>query len=130
EPAELREQLPRVIPPIAAGVVAVAGVGVVTTILAPELAPLVWLGLAATLALAALGGLLAGRGSGGDRVAARSELVRRMSALGAAAGELRGGGLADAALGRIAHAGERLARAERRTALASGVGTAAAFLGC
>ena len=130
EPAELREQLPRVIPPIAAGVVAVAGVGVVTTIVAPELAPLVWLGLAATLALAALGGLLAARGSGGERVAARSELVRRMSALGEAAGELRGGGLADAALGRIAHAGERLARAERRTALASGVGTAAAFLGC
>ncbi|MGN6273567.1 MAG: thiol reductant ABC exporter subunit CydC [Protaetiibacter sp.] len=130
EPAELREQLPRVIPPIAAGVVAVTGVGVVTTILAPELAPAVWSTLFATIALAAVGGLLAARGAGGDRVAARSELVRRVSALGEAAGELRGGGLADAALGSVDRAGQRLARAERRTALASGVGSALALAGC
>jgi ATP-binding cassette subfamily C protein CydCD len=130
EPAELREQLPRVIPPIAAGVVAVAGVGVVTTILAPELALIVWLTLFATVMLAAVGGLLAARGAGGDRVAARSELVRRVSALGDAAGELRGGGLADAALGSVERAGELLTRAERRTALASGVGSALALAGC
>jgi ATP-binding cassette subfamily C protein CydCD len=130
EPAELREQLPRVIPPIASGVVAVTGVGVVTTILAPELALVVWLSLFVTVALAGLGGLLAARGAGGARVAARSELVRRMSALGEAAAELRGGGLAPAALTGIERAGERLARAERRTALASGVGTALALAGC
>ncbi|HTN57364.1 MAG TPA: ATP-binding cassette domain-containing protein, partial [Protaetiibacter sp.] len=130
EPAELREQLPRVIPPIASGVVAVTGVGVVATILAPELALVVWLSLFVTVALAGLGGLLAARGAGGARVAARSELVRRMSALGEAAAELRGGGLAPAALSGIERAGERLAHAERRTALASGVGTALALAGC
>jgi ATP-binding cassette subfamily C protein CydCD len=119
-----------VIPPIASGVVAVTGVGVVTTILAPELALVVWLSLFVTVALAGLGGLLAARGAGGARVAARSELVRRMSALGEAAAELRGGGLAPAALTGIERAGERLARAERRTALASGVGTALALAGC
>jgi ATP-binding cassette subfamily C protein CydCD len=130
EPAELREQLPRVIPPIAAGVVSMVGVGVVTAILAPELAPVVWVTLIATVALAALGGLLAARGAGGARVTARSELVRRVSALGDAAAELRGGGLTDAALAQLDATGERLAHAERRTALASGVGSALALLGC
>jgi ATP-binding cassette subfamily C protein CydCD len=126
EPAELREQLPRVIPPVAAGVVSVLGVGIVTAILAPELALVVWVTLIATVALAALGGLFAARGAGGARVAARSELVRRVSALGDAAGELRGGGLTDAALAHVDATGGRLARAERRTALASGVGSAVA----
>jgi ATP-binding cassette subfamily C protein CydCD len=130
EPAELREQLPRVIPPIAAGAVAVVGVGVVTSILAPELAAVVWMVLLTTVTLAAAGGLLAARGAAGERVALRSELVRRVSALGAAAGELRGGGLTPAALAAVDRAGERLARAERRTALASGMGTALALLGC
>ncbi|MBN9139977.1 MAG: thiol reductant ABC exporter subunit CydC [Micrococcales bacterium] len=130
EPAELREQLPRVIPPIAAGVVAVAGVGLTTTILAPELAGVVWFVLLATVALAALGGLLAAGTADGGRVAARSALVRRMSALGAAADELRGGGLAPAALAAIDRVGDRLAAAERRAAMASGLGTAFALAGC
>ena len=130
EPAELREQLPRVIPPIAAGLVAVAGVGVVTIILAPELALLVWVALFATVALAAVGGLLAARGAGGERVALRSELVRRVSALGEAASELRGGGLGVSALAALDATGERLARAERRSALASGLGSAVAAFGC
>ena len=130
EPAELREQLPRVIPPIAAGVVAVGGVGLVTTIMAPALAGVVWLTLVATVALAAVGGLIAARGSAGERVALRARLVRRVSALGEAAAELRGGGLAPAALAAVDATGERLARAERRGALASGLGTALAFIGC
>lgn len=130
EPAELREQLPRVIPPIAAGIVAVSGVGVVTIIMAPELATVVWVTLLATVGLAAVGGLIAARGAGGERVALRAQLVRRVSALGEAAGELRGGGLAPAALAAVDTTGERLARAERRGALASGLGTALAFVGC
>jgi ATP-binding cassette subfamily C protein CydCD len=130
EPAELREQLPRVIPPIAAGLVAVTGVGVVTSILAPELAGVVWTTLLATVALAAVGGLVTARGTGSERVALRSELVRRVSALGEAAGELRGGGLSTAALAAVQQAGERLAHVERRAALASGVGTALALAGC
>jgi len=130
EPAELREQLPRVIPPIAAGVVAVTGAGVTTAILAPELAGIVWLGLLATVVLAAGGGLVTARGAGGARVAVRAELVRRISGLGAAAGELRGTGLAPAALAAVERTGERLAHAERRAARASGLGTALALAGC
>lgn len=80
--------------------------------------------------LAIAGGLLTARGADGERVRLRSELVRRVSALGQAADELRGTGLADAALTRIARLGERVARAERRSAFAAGLGTAAAILGC
>src|SRR5690606_27768088 len=77
EPAELREQLPRVIPPIASGVVAVTGVGVVPIVVAPELATVVWVALLATVGVAAVGGLIAARGAGGERVALRAQLVRR-----------------------------------------------------
>ncbi|PZQ88206.1 MAG: thiol reductant ABC exporter subunit CydC [Leifsonia xyli] len=130
EPAELREQLPRVIPPIAAGVVAVAGVGITTTILAPQLAGAVWVVLIGTTLLAAGGGLLAAGASAGARVSLRATLVRRIGALGQAADELRGGGLAPAALASIDRLGDELAAAERRTASASGLGTALALAGC
>ncbi len=130
EPAELREQLPRVIPPVASGAVAVAGVGVTTSLVAPELAGLVWVGLLATLALAVAGGLLAARTASGDRVAIRAALVRRVTALGQAADELRGGGLAPAALAGIERLGDDLATAERRTAAAAGLGSAIALAGC
>jgi len=130
EPAELRDQLPRVIPPAAAGVVAVLGVGVTTSILAPELAGVVWFVLLATLVLAAAGGLVAVRRAAGERVAARSDLVRRISALGEASDELRAGGVAPAAIARIDAAGDRLSKAERRTASAAGLGTALAMVGC
>ncbi len=130
EPAELREQLPRVVPPIAAGLVAVAGAGIAVTVLAPGLAAPVWLGLLATVVLAALGGLLATRRAAAERVARRSELVRRVAALGEAADELRGTGLGPAAVEAIDGLGEQLAREERRAASASGLGSALALAGC
>lgn len=130
EPAELREQLPRIIPPAAAGVVAVTGVGVTTSILAPELAGVVWTVLLATLALAAAGGLVAVRRAAGERVGARSDLVRRIAALGEASDELRAGGVAPAAVARIDAAAEVLSAAERRTAAAAGLGSAIAMTGC
>ena len=130
QPAELRDQLPRVIPPLAAGAVAVAGVGITTTILAPGLSGVTWLVLLGTVALAAIGGTLAVRRAARARVAARSALVRRVSALGAAAEELRGGGLVPAALAALDAAEARLAAADRRAALASGLGSALAVAGC
>ncbi|TXK19679.1 thiol reductant ABC exporter subunit CydC [Homoserinibacter sp. GY 40078] len=130
EPAELREHLPRIVPPLAAGVVAVAGVGVVTSLLAPELAGVVWAVLAVTVVLAAAGGLVAARGAGPERVALRSSLVRRIAALGEAADELRGGGLAPAAVAEVDALGRRLASAESRSAAAAGVGSAVAIVGC
>ncbi|QNO38353.1 thiol reductant ABC exporter subunit CydC [Protaetiibacter sp. SSC-01] len=130
EPAELRDQLPRVIPPIAAGVVAVAGVGVTTSIVAPELTGVVWTVLAVTVALAAGAGVLTARAAASARVAARAALVRRITGLAQAADELRGGGLAPAARASIDRLGDELAAAERRTAAAAGLGSAVALAGC
>ena len=130
EPADLREQLPRILPPAAAGIVSVLGVGVTTSILAPELAGVVWTVLVGTLVVATTVSLLTVYRAAEARVAARSELVRRISALGDAADELRAGGLAEPVVQRIDAAGQALSRAERGTAAASGVGTALALLGC
>ncbi|AYF97017.1 thiol reductant ABC exporter subunit CydC [Protaetiibacter intestinalis] len=130
EPAELREQLPRILPPLAAGTLAVAGVGVTTSLLAPELAPAVWAVLVATVLVAAGGAVLGARAAGRDRVASRAALVRRIAALGEAAEELRGTGLAPAATAAIERLDARAAAAERRTAAASGLGTALAVAGC
>lgn len=130
EPAELREQLPRVIPPAAAGIVAVSGVGVTTAIMAPELAGTVWTVLIVTLLLAAAGALLAVRRAAGQRVAARAELVRRIAALAEASDELRAGGVVPAAIARISASADRLTASERRTAAATGLGTAIAMAGC
>jgi len=130
EPAELREQLPRIIPPAAAGIVAVLGVGITTSILAPELAGVVWIVLVLVLLVATTVSLAAVRHASRVRVDARSELVRRIAALGEAADELRAGGIASAAVERIDASGDELSHAERRTALAAGLGTALAMLGC
>ncbi|WP_167051298.1 thiol reductant ABC exporter subunit CydC [Salinibacterium sp. ZJ77] len=130
EPAELRDQLPRVIPPLAGGIAATLAVGIATQLLAPELAPVVWTVLLATAAVAAVVSLATARRTARERVEVRASLVRRIAALGDAADELRAGGLADRALARIDEAGERLSRSERRTASADGLGGAFAMLGC
>lgn len=130
EPAELREQLPRVIPPIAAGSVAVLGVGIAVSVLAPELAGVVWVVLLATVVLAGVGGILGAGASGRARVEARSALVRRVTALGQAADQLRGGGMSTAARAAVETLGDELAAAERRSALAAGLGSALALAGC
>ena len=130
EPAELREQLPRVIPPLGAGIASLLAVGIVTQILAPELAPTVWIVLVATLLLAAGAAYLTARRASRERVAVRSLLVRRIAALGDAADELRAGGMVGRVVARIDALGERLAVTERRGTLADGLGSALTILGC
>ncbi|WP_413316682.1 thiol reductant ABC exporter subunit CydC [Agrococcus sp. 1P02AA] len=121
---ELRDQLPRVVPPIAVGVVVIAGAVVTTGFVAPQLTLLVALVLVLATAIAAALAIAAERGAAAERIGARSELVRGSSALAAAAADLRGNGIADAALAQLDDVAERLASAERRAAWAAGLGSA------
>ncbi len=123
---ELRDQLPRALPPIAIGVLSIAGITAATWFVAPPLTAAV----GATLTLAAVIGaalaLTAERGAGAAGVRERSAIVRGTAALAHAADDLRGNGAAPAALARLDAAAERLARAERSAAWGSGLGLAVA----
>ncbi|WOF23331.1 thiol reductant ABC exporter subunit CydC [Microbacterium betulae] len=121
---ELRDQLPRVLPPIAVGVVVIAGAGVTTAFVAPHLALLVVVSLVAATALASALAIAAERGAGRARIAARSAIVRGTASLAASAADLRGNGVAGAALEELDAAADRLAAAERRSAWAAGLGAA------
>lgn len=121
---ELRDQLPRVLPPIGVGAVVIAGTVVTTAFVAPQLALVVSLVLLLGTTLAAALAIAAERGAASDRVAARSELVRGTAALASASPDLRGNGVAAVALAQLDAAAERLASAERRAAWAAGLGTA------
>ncbi|MCR8672054.1 ABC transporter, partial [Agrococcus sp. HG114] len=72
---ELRDQLPRVLPPIAVGVLVIAGAGVTTRLVAPPLALVVVLTLALATAAAAALAIWSERGAAAARVGARSALV-------------------------------------------------------
>ncbi|WP_347754315.1 thiol reductant ABC exporter subunit CydC [Agrococcus sp. ProA11] len=121
---ELRDQLPRVLPQIGVGTVVIAGTVVTTALVAPQLTVVVALVLVLATGLAAALAIAAERGAAGDRVAARSELVRGTAALATSAPDLRGNGVAAAALAQLDESAERLASAERRAAWAAGLGTA------
>ncbi|MGI6877418.1 thiol reductant ABC exporter subunit CydC [Microbacterium sp. gxy059] len=121
---ELRDQLPRTIPPLAVGVLSIVGITAVTGFVVPGLT---WLVLGVLLAAAAAGtavAILAARGAARTRIRARSALVRGTSALASASDELRANGVAGPALARLDRAGGRLARAERRTAWSAGLASA------
>lgn len=122
--ADLRERLPRVLPPIASGVLAIAGVTVTTALAVPELAAASCIVLAGAAIAGGALALVAERGADRTRGRERSQLVRAGAALGAASGDLRANGVADAALGELDGLGARLAAAERRIARASGLGAA------
>ncbi|MBP2436733.1 thiol reductant ABC exporter subunit CydC [Microbacterium amylolyticum] len=121
---ELRDLLPRVIPPIGVGVLSIAGISVATNLVAPHLTLIV----SFTLLIAGIAGvvlaILSARGAGRARIRARSALVRGTSALAAASDDLRGGGATTPALARLEMAGERLATAERRQARSAGAASA------
>ncbi len=121
---DLRDQLPRVLPPIGAGVLVTLAAIVTTGFVAPHLALLVAsvLVLAVTAASALV--IATERGAGAERVAARSEIVRGTAALTAAADDLRGNGVTPAALEILDAGATRLADAERRTAWSAGLGSA------
>ncbi|MER7797207.1 thiol reductant ABC exporter subunit CydC [Microbacterium sp. NPDC096154] len=121
---ELRDLLPRIIPPLAVGILSLAGIAVTTALVLPELAVTV----TAALTAAALGGaalaLASGRGAQRARIRERSALVRATAALAAAADDLRGNGCSAAALAAVGDAAQRLSRAERRASWAAGLGGA------
>ncbi|WP_309067506.1 thiol reductant ABC exporter subunit CydC [Microbacterium sp.] len=125
---ELRDLLPRVIPPLAVGVLSLVGVTVTTAWVQPHLTAAV----SGTLTTAALAGaalsIAAARGAQRARIAVRSEIVRGTAALSAAAADLRGNRVADRALDALGEADGRLARAERRVAWGSGLGGAVVVL--
>ncbi|WP_105565908.1 ABC transporter ATP-binding protein/permease [Microbacterium halophytorum] len=87
---ELRDQLPRVFPPIAVGVLAIVGVTITTWFVAPQLTAIVGLTLSAAAALGAVLAVAAERGAGAAGVAERAAIVRGTASLAAAADDLRG----------------------------------------
>ncbi|MVQ43093.1 thiol reductant ABC exporter subunit CydC [Microbacterium sp. MAH-37] len=126
---DLRDQLPRVLPPLGAGVLVLLAAVVTTGLVAPALTVAVAAILVVAVVLAALLALFSERRAGSARVAARSEIVRGTSALSAAADDLRSNGAAPAALEVLDAGAERLAKAERRAAWSAGLGAAVVTAG-
>jgi ATP-binding cassette subfamily C protein CydCD len=121
---DLRDQLPRVIPPLGAGVLVLAGTVVTAAFVTPHLTMLVAAVLITAVVLASALAVLSERGATADRVAARSAIVRSTAALASAADDLRGNGVATDAVRRLdVHAGQ-LASAERRASWSAGLGAA------
>ncbi|MFB7251990.1 thiol reductant ABC exporter subunit CydC [Microbacterium sp. NPDC056234] len=121
---DLRDQLPRVLPPIGAGVLVVAAAIITTGVVTPHLTLLVALVLVLSVASASVVAIAAERGAGAARVDARSEIVRGTAALTAASDDLRGNGASSQALEALDAAAIRLADAERRAAWSAGLGSA------
>ncbi|MEP6843481.1 MAG: thiol reductant ABC exporter subunit CydC, partial [Pseudolysinimonas sp.] len=121
---ELRELVPRVLLPIAVGVLSMAGVVTTVALLDPTAAPVV----GAALVLAVLAAVLVvrrtDRAAAAGRISARAALVERMVSFSVAASELRANGMADAAIDRVSAADRRLGALDRRAAWSTGAGTA------
>lgn len=126
---ELREQLPRVVTPLASGVVVLLAATLTTWLVTPALTALVGGGLVATMILGA--GLATTVERGGDvaRIAGRSHLVRGSASLSAAAADLRGNGVAAVAVARLDDINRKQAADERRATRGAGLGTAAVTAG-
>jgi ATP-binding cassette subfamily C protein CydCD len=124
----VREAAPRVLVPIPAGVLAVAGISIAVALLAPAALP-----AAAVLLLTVIvAPLLAAAGAAraeARRVHLRSVLARESAALVGAGPELAANGAGPAALRRITDLGARSAEAERRGAAGLGLGEAVLRLG-
>lgn len=121
---DLRDQLPRVVPPLGAGLLVLAGTVVTAAFVTPHLSVLVAAVLIVAVVLASSLALLSERGASADRVAARSAIVRSTAVLASAADDLRGNGVADGALRQLDAHARRLASAERRAAWSAGLGAA------
>lgn len=120
----LQELYLRVLPPAAVAAISALAVAGLLGALEPAIGLLALAGLAAAGLLGpALTGAITRRSE--RRLAeARAELAARTVELLEGAAELVAAGAADERLARIAEAGERLRRGERRAALAAGLGAA------
>lgn len=121
---DLRDQLPRVLPPIGAGVLMMGGTILTTVFVLPQLAWLVTAVLVAAVAVAVILALAVERGAGAARVAERSAIMRGTASLAAAADDLRGNGVHEVALSRLNAAATGLAASESRLSWSAGAGTA------
>jgi ATP-binding cassette subfamily C protein CydCD len=121
---DLRDQLPRIVPPVGAGILVIAGTIVTTAVVTPHLTVLVAAVLILAVVLAIVLAIRGERGAGAERIAARSAIVRGTAALASASSDLRGNGVTDGALRDLDAHAERLATAERRAAWSAGLGTA------
>ncbi|QMU98703.1 thiol reductant ABC exporter subunit CydC [Microbacterium esteraromaticum] len=121
---DLRDQLPRVVPPIGAGVLVVAGTIITAAFVTPHIVVLIAATLVAAVALATILAIVSERDASADRVEARSAIVRGTAALASAADDLRSNGVAGDALGALDRHAMGLAAAERRAAWSAGLGAA------
>ncbi|MDT0156572.1 thiol reductant ABC exporter subunit CydC [Microbacterium sp. ARD32] len=121
---DLRDQLPRLVPPVGAGVLVTAATITTTAAVTPHLTLLVATVLIVAVALAMLLAIRGERGAGQQRIAARSAIVRGTAALASASDDLRGNGATDGALRQLDVQSGALAAAERRAAWSAGLGAA------
>ena len=112
----VRDLLPRILPPLAAALLATAGVVLTVHLVAPTVTATVALGLGVALTVPGVVAFAAGRASERRRVVAGGRLVRGVAALGRASRDLRANGVAERAIERADRAASTLARAERRAA--------------
>jgi ATP-binding cassette subfamily C protein CydCD len=110
---EVRDQLPRIIPPLAVGVLSVAGVSLTVVLVAPTVGGLVAVGLTLALAAPTVLAFVWGRRAERDRVAAASALTRGFAAVGRSAADLRANGVAAHAVADLGARAQRAARADR-----------------
>lgn len=119
---EVRDALPRTMPPLIVGALTALGVAATVFLVAPGAAPLAAGGL--LIALAAPVGLavLTGRRAEVDRVRRSSSLLRGIAALGAASRDLRANGVAVGAIAEVEEMSRRTTRAEWRSGLVADAG--------
>ncbi|GAA3928908.1 thiol reductant ABC exporter subunit CydC [Microbacterium soli] len=121
---DLRDQLPRIVPPVGAGALVIAATIATGAAVTPHLTALIAGVLLSAVVLATLLAVRGERGAGAARIAARSGIVRGTAQLASAAADLRGNGVAETALRELDVRAGRLAAAEQRTAWSAGLGTA------
>lgn len=113
--AEVRDLLPRTIPPVAIALLAEGGVVLTVAIVAPPAAVLAAVGIVVALALPAGLSILAGHRAESARVRASSALLRGFASAGRSASDLRANGVADRMLADLAERAGVAAAAERRS---------------
>jgi len=125
---ELRDALPRVLVPIPAAVLAAAGTVVAVGVLAPALLPIAL--AAAVLGVLGVPALVLAleRRAAAHAALHRADVAERTARIMAAAPDLSGNGLGDAALQRFRAADASGNRAVRRDAFGAGAGRATASL--
>ncbi len=121
---EVRELVPRVVTPLAVGVLSLAGIITTVALIDPGAAPLVGAVLVLVAVAAPVLVRRADAAASAERVPARAELGERISSLAGAATELRANGMARAAVDQVRASSSRLAALDRRAARSAGRGTA------